>query len=286
MNTSLEKAEVLVEALPYIREFYGKTVVIKYGGNAMTCNELKRKVLLDIVLMKYVGMNPVVVHGGGPMVSQTMEKMGKKPHFVDGLRVTDAETMEIAEMVLAGKLNKELVSFLNQHGGKAVGISGKDGNLLLAEKKISSKGDLGFVGDVTGINPELVEVLIAKDFIPIICSIGVGKNGESYNINADYVAGKLAAVLKADKLVMMTDVQGIFQDYNDKDSLISTLPRKQAELMIAQGQIAGGMIPKVESCLTAVSGGVKKAHIIDGRMDHSLLLEIFTHQGIGTQVLE
>ncbi|MGM9572064.1 MAG: acetylglutamate kinase [bacterium] len=286
MNTSLEKAEVLVEALPYIREFYGKTVVIKYGGNAMTCDELKRKVLLDIVLMKYVGMNPVVVHGGGPMVSQTMEKMGKKPQFVDGLRVTDAETMEIAEMVLAGKLNKELVSFLNQHGGKAVGISGKDGNLLIAEKKVSPKGDLGFVGDVTEINPELVEVLIAKDFIPIICSIGVGKNGESYNINADYVAGKLAAVLKADKLVMMTDVQGIFQDYNDKDSLISTLPRKQAELMIAKGQIAGGMIPKVESCLTAVSGGVKKAHIIDGRMDHSLLLEIFTHQGIGTQVLE
>lgn len=286
MNTSLEKAEVLVEALPYIREFYGKTVVIKYGGNAMTCNELKRKVLLDIVLMKYVGMNPVVVHGGGPMVSQTMEKMGKKPQFVDGLRVTDAETMEIAEMVLAGKLNKELVSFLNQHGGKAVGISGKDGNLLLAEKKSSPKGDLGFVGDVTEINPELVEVLIDKDFIPIICSIGVGKNGESYNINADYVAGKLAAVLKADKLVMMTDVQGIFQDYNDKSSLISTLPRKQAELMIEKGQIAGGMIPKVESCLTAVSGGVKKAHIIDGRMDHSLLLEIFTHQGIGTQVLE
>jgi len=285
MESSLKKAEVLVEALPYIREFYGKTIVIKYGGNAMIREDLKNKVLLDVVLMKYVGMNPVLVHGGGPEVSQMMKKAGKQPEFINGLRVTDQETMDIAEMVLAGKLNKGIVALLNKNGSKAVGLSGKDGNLIMAKKMLVDKGDLGFVGDIEKINPEVIQVLIEKGYIPVICSVGVGHDGESYNINADHVAGELAATLKADKLIMLTDVQGIFQDYHNPDSLISTLSIQRAKAMIENGSIEGGMIPKIEACIRALEGGVAKAHIIDGRMEHSLLLEIFTVQGIGTEVV-
>lgn len=285
MEESLAKAKVLVEALPYIREFYGKTIVIKYGGNAMIRDDLKNKVLLDVVLMKYVGMNPVLVHGGGPAVSAMMKRVGKEPEFVNGLRVTDAETMEIAEMVLAGKMNKDIVALLNKNGGKAVGLSGKDGNLILTSKKNVPDGDLGFVGEIEKINPEVVQVLIEKGYIPVICSVGVGSEAESYNINADHVAGELAATLRADKLIMLTDVQGIFKDFSDPDSLISTLPIKEAEKMIESGGIAGGMIPKIEACIKALEGGVAKAHIIDGRMEHSLLLEIFTVKGIGTEVV-
>lgn len=286
MESPLEKAKVLVEALPYIREFYGKTIVIKYGGNAMIREDLKNKVLLDVVLMKYVGMNPVLVHGGGPEVSQVMKKVGKVPEFINGLRVTDQETMDIAEMVLAGKLNKGIVALLNKNGSKAVGLSGKDGNLITARKMEVPEGDLGFVGDIEKINPEVIQVLVDKGYIPVICSVGVGSDGESYNINADHVAGELAATLKADKLIMLTDVQGIFEDYHNPDSLISTLPVKKAQAMIESGNIAGGMIPKIEACVRALEGGVAKAHIIDGRMEHSLLLEIFTVQGIGTEVVE
>lgn len=285
MDNSLAKAKVLVEALPYIREFYGKTIVIKYGGNAMIDEDLKNKVLLDVVLMKYVGMNPVLVHGGGPAVSSMMKRVGKEPEFLGGLRVTDQETMEIAEMVLAGKLNKDIVALLNKNGSKAVGLSGKDGNLLVSQKRVSTVGDLGFVGDIEQVNPELVQVLIEKGYIPVICSIGVGREGESYNINADYVAGQLAATLQADKLIMLTDVQGILADYSDPASLISTLSVDVAQKMIEEGIIAGGMIPKIEACMQALAGGVAKAHIIDGRMEHSLLLEIFTVQGIGTEVV-
>lgn len=285
MEESLAKAKVLVEALPYIREFYGKTIVIKYGGNAMIRDDLKNKVLLDVVLMKYVGMNPVLVHGGGPAVSAMMKRVGKEPEFVNGLRVTDSETMEIAEMVLAGKMNKDIVALLNKNGGKAVGLSGKDGNLILTSKKNVPDGDLGFVGEIEKINPEVVQVLIEKGYIPVICSVGVGSEAESYNINADHVAGELAATLRADKLIMLTDVQGIFKDFSDPDSLISTLPIKKAEKMIESGGIVGGMIPKIEACIKALEGGVAKAHIIDGRMEHSLLLEIFTVKGIGTEVV-
>lgn len=286
MESPLEKAKVLVEALPYIREFYGKTIVIKYGGNAMIREDLKNKVLLDVVLMKYVGMNPVLVHGGGPEVSHVMKKVGKVPEFINGLRVTDQETMDIAEMVLAGKLNKGIVALLNKNGSKAVGLSGKDGNLITARKMEVPEGDLGFVGDIEKLNPEIIQVLVEKGYIPVICSVGVGSDGESYNINADHVAGELAATLKADKLIMLTDVQGIFEDYHNPDSLISTLPVKKAKAMIEKGNIAGGMIPKIEACVRALEGGVAKAHIIDGRMEHSLLLEIFTVQGIGTEVVE
>lgn len=286
VHSSLERAEVLVEALPYIREFYGKTIVIKYGGNAMIRDDLKEKVLLDVVLMKYVGMNPVLVHGGGPEISQIMKKVGKEPEFVNGLRVTDEETMEIAEMVLAGKVNKGIVSLLNKNGSKSVGLSGKDGNLIMASKRVIAEGDLGFVGDIEKINPEVVQVLIEKGYIPVICSVGVGTDGESYNINADHVAGELAATLKADKLIMLTDVQGIFKDYHNPDSLISTLSIEEAQLMIREGGIGGGMIPKIEACVRALEGEVAKAHIIDGRMEHSLLLEIFTVQGIGTEVVK
>ncbi len=294
MKNSLETAAVLIETLPYMQDFYGKTVVIKYGGNAMINNELKNSVIQDITLLKYVGMRPIVVHGGGPEITSVLNKFGKKTEFISGLRVTDEETVSIAEMVLVGKINTEIVNLLNRHGSKAVGLSGKDANLILAKKHFAevhengrvSMVDIGFVGEVESINTNILNTLIDSGYIPVIAPIGVGKNGESYNINADYVAGEVAGALGAEKLIMLTDVEGIYRDYQDKSSFISSLSLEEAQQMIAQGSIGGGMIPKVETCIKALQGGTGKTHIIDGRQPHSILLEIFTSQGIGTQVVK
>lgn len=292
MLSALEKANILIEALPYIKKFYGKTVVIKYGGNAMLNNDLKEKVIMDVILMKYVGMNPVIVHGGGPEINALLQRVGKKSTFVQGQRITDEETMEIVEMVLVGKVNKEIVALINQNGGKAVGFSGKDGTLIQASKKILTQlgpeeeelPDLGYVGDVRRINPEIVETVVAKGYIPIVAPVGVGEDGESYNINADYVAGELAAALKADKLILLTDVEGIMGQYGDKSTLISSLKTTEVSKLIKHGVISGGMIPKVQCCARAIEGGVATTHILDGRIPHSILLEIFTDEGIGTMV--
>ncbi|AJQ29169.1 MULTISPECIES: acetylglutamate kinase [Pelosinus] len=294
MKNSLETAAVLIETLPYMQDFYGKTVVIKYGGNAMINSELKNSVIQDITLLKYVGMRPIVVHGGGPEITSVLNKFGKKTEFISGLRVTDEETVSIAEMVLVGKINTEIVNLLNRHGSKAVGLSGKDANLILAKKHFAevhenggiSMVDIGFVGEVESINTNILNTLIDSGYIPVIAPIGVGKNGESYNINADYVAGEVAGALGAEKLIMLTDVEGIYRDYQDKGSFISSLSLEEAQQMIAQGSIGGGMIPKVETCIKALQGGTGKTHIIDGRQPHSILLEIFTSQGIGTQVVK
>ena len=283
LQESIGKANVLIEALRYIKEFHGKTIVIKYGGNAMIDEDLKEKVILDIVLMKYVGMNPVIIHGGGPEISQVMEKMGKEARFVQGLRVTDRETMDIAEMVL-GKINKGIVALINQHGAKAVGLSGKDAGLISAEK-YQTDVDIGFVGRVARIDPQIINVLDREGFIPVITSIGVGSDGQTYNINADSVAGEIAAALKAEKLMMLTDVRGIMKDQNDAGSLISTLKISDIQPLIESDVISGGMLPKVEACVTALRGDVRKTHIIDGRISHSLLLEIFTERGIGTEIV-
>lgn len=293
MFSILDKANILVEALPYIRKFHGKTIVIKYGGHAMVNAELKKAVMQDIILMKLVGMHPVLVHGGGPEITGMLERLSIKSDFVGGLRVTDAQTMEIVEMVLVGKINKEIVALINRLGGKAVGLSGKDANLIMAQKKLGIRRDeagqceqvdIGFVGDVEKINPDLVQNLMAEGYIPVVSPVGVGRAGESYNINADYVAGALAASLRADKLILLTDVQGIFEDFKDRDSLISELKTFEIPQKIAGGVISGGMIPKVECCAAAIEGGVNSSHIIDGRIPHSLLLEIFTDRGIGTMV--
>lgn len=294
MNGLVAKAEILIEAIPYIRKYFGKTFVIKYGGNAMINEDLKRAVMQDIVLLKFLGVNPVLIHGGGPEITQMLKRVGKQSQFIQGLRVTDAETMEIVQMVLVGKLNKEIVAKLNLLGGKAVGLSGQDANLLVAKKTIPTMPDdyqgevpdIGFVGEVTKINTDVLEELIASNYIPVISSIGVGEDGVSYNINADTAAGELAAALKAEKLVMLTDVEGIFEDYQDKGSLISALQVERAHQMINQGKIEGGMIPKVQACITALKSGVNRTHIIDGRQLHSMLLEILTDQGIGTMVVE
>lgn len=285
MKCEAEQAEMLAQALPYIRKYYGKTVVIKYGGNAMTNEALKVSVMKDVVLLRYVGMQPVVVHGGGPDVSGMMGRVGLKPEFVNGLRVTDAETMEIVEMVLAGKTNKGIVSILNQQGGQAVGLCGKDGNLLVARKALPGGVDLGYVGEVIKINTELVEILMREGYIPVISSVAVGGNGESYNINADHVAGELAAALGASKLIMLTDVQGVYRDFSDKSSLISTLSSGECEELLETERIGKGMIPKVEACVTALQGGVEKTHIIDGTIPHALLMEVFTDEGIGTMIV-
>ncbi|HEX6972497.1 MAG TPA: acetylglutamate kinase [Limnochordia bacterium] len=284
MDGLVEKANVLIEALPYIRTFFGKTFVIKYGGSAMGDPELKRAVMLDVILLKYVGLNPVLVHGGGPEIDHWMRRLGKEPSRINGLRVTDAETMEIVQMVLVGKVNQEIVSLLNRYGGKAIGLSGKDGNLIIAKKRVGDV-DLGHVGEIEKVNPQLIQVLSREGYIPVISSIGVGYDGESYNINADAVAGELAASLGADKLIMLTDVEGIYTDPTDEHSLISTLEVDRARRMIEAGQIAGGMIPKVEACVRAAEHGVPRTHIVDGRKLHSLLLEIFTDRGIGTMVV-
>lgn len=286
MSKQIDKAETLVEALPYIRAFSGKTVVIKYGGKAMVETELKEQFAEDVVLMKYVGVNPVVVHGGGPQISRMMKRLGKEPTFVQGVRVTDAETMEIVEMVLGGVINKEIVSLINRQGGKAVGITGKDGKLITA-RPLKTRGGhrnsgLGLVGVVESINPQVLASLEEACFIPVIAPVGVGKDGKTYNINADLVAGAIAASLKAEKLLILTDIVGIL---NDQKKLLPTLSKKELSRLIKRGVISGGMLPKVQACLTALEGGVSKTHIIDGRTRHALLLEIFTDQGIGTEIL-
>jgi acetylglutamate kinase len=291
MEDFISKAEVLMETLPYFRRFYGKTFVIKYGGNAMVDEELKESFAQDVVLLKYVGINPVIVHGGGPQIDQVLDRMGITSRFVRGMRVTDQETLDIVEMVLVGKVNKEIVNLVNQHGGMAVGLSGKDGGLILARKMnitVSDNGkppeiiDLGMVGEIVGINPRIIDSLDDNKFIPVIAPVGVGHQGETYNINADLVAGEIAEALHAEKLILMTDVEGV---KDRKGDLLSTLTEKQARKMIQDGVVASGMIPKVECCIEALKGGVGKTHIIDGRVKHAVLLEIFTKQGVGTEVV-
>lgn len=295
MQELIAKAEILIESLPYIRAFADKTIVIKYGGQAMVNKDLKKRVMIDIILLKYIGLNPIVVHGGGAEVTSLMERVGKKAEFVNGLRVTDKEVIELVEMVLVGKVNKEIVGLVNQYGGKAVGLSGKDSNLIIAQKRAPESMvvdgeekivDLGYVGDVVKINPEVVNTLSKQGYIPVIATLGVDLNGESLNINADYVAGELAAAISAEKLMLLTDVEGIFEDPEDEATLISSLPREQALDMIKRGKISQGMIPKVQSCLKALEHEVRRTHIVDGRIPHSLLLEIFTDEGIGTMVTE
>ena len=291
MENPIDKAKILVEALPYIRRFYDKTIVIKYGGSTMEEGRMKRSFALDVVLLKYIGLNPVVVHGGGPQIGEMLTKMGKKSQFIEGMRVTDGETMDVVEMVLVGKVNKEIVSLINQQGGKAVGLSGKDGRLISAKKlkltKSRGKGekpeviDIGMVGEVKAINPGVIKSLEKENFIPVIAPVGVGDKGETYNINADLVAGKIASALKAEKFILLTDVEGVM---DEKHRLIPTLHAKQAKQLIAKKVISSGMIPKVNCCLNALEEGVAKTHIIDGRVEHAILLEIFTDVGIGTQI--
>lgn len=286
-------AEVLIEALPYIRRFYDRQIVIKYGGAAMEDKTLIQSVMQDIVLMKYVGIRPIIVHGGGPRITAWMDKVGKVPEFVQGLRVTDAETVEIVEMVL-GSINKEIVSHINLHGGKAIGLSGKDANLILAERQQTQVTDengqeididLGFVGKIIGVNTESVTALDKGGYVPVIAPIGVGVDGQTYNINADTMAGEVASAFQAEKLIMLTDTRGILRDLSDNTSLIPTIRMRDVDALVKDGCIAGGMLPKVEACTTALMGGVYKTHIIDGRIPHSLLLEIFTEGGIGTEIV-
>ena len=286
-------AEVLIEALPYIRHFYDRRIVIKYGGAAMEDETLIHSVMQDVVLMKYVGIRPIVVHGGGPRITTWMDKIGKVPEFIQGLRVTDAETVEIAEMVL-GLINKEIVARINQHGGKAIGLSGKDANLILAEKQETQVTDengqqidvdLGFVGKIIGVNTESIMALDKAGYIPIIAPIGVGVDGQTYNINADTMAGEIASAFQAEKLIMLTDTRGILRDLSDTSSLMPTIHMREVNQLIEEDFIAGGMRPKVEACTTALMGGVYKTHIIDGRIPHSLLLEVFTEGGIGTEIV-
>jgi acetylglutamate kinase len=285
----IEKAKILIEALPYIRAFSGKTVVIKYGGKAMTEEALKNAFAQDVVLMKYIGLNPVVVHGGGPQINLMMKRLGLEPKFVKGVRVTDSQTMEIVEMVLGGMINKEIVTLINQHGGRAVGLTGKDGRLIRAKKvrggDASSEGDepidMGLVGEVEKVDPQVIRNLEQDRFIPVIAPIGADSEGRTYNINADWVAGAVAASLKAEKLLLLTDVKGIL---DEQGRLLPTISKKDAARLIKQDIIKEGMLPKVKAALSAVEGGVTKAHIIDGRVAHALLLEIFTDKGIGTEI--
>jgi acetylglutamate kinase len=277
----LEKAQVLSEALPYIREFTGKTVVIKYGGHAMEDPALADLFAQDVVLMRLVGMNPVVVHGGGPQISDLMRRLGKEPEFVDGLRVTDAESVDIVRMALVGKVNREIVAALNQHGSLAVGLSGEDAGLIKVEMRDER---LGFVGDVTSIDPSIVHKLINEELIPVIATVGVDELGQAYNINADTVAGAIALAMQAEKLVYLTDVAGIYADYADQSSLMSRTDVEGLEAMLASGAADGGMIPKLKSCALALRGGVRRAHVLDGRIPHALLLEFFTREGIGTMI--
>ncbi len=277
-------AAVLIEALPYLKQFYGKTVVVKYGGNAMVNETLKLQVMQDIALLHYVGIRTILVHGGGPEISAIMKQMGHEPAFVGGLRVTDADTMEIVEMVLAGKTNKGIVALLNKQGAKAVGLSGKDANLIVARKMDSEGGDLGYVGEVTQVNPDILNLLSQEGYIPVVSSVAIGHDGVSYNVNADHVAGHIAAAVQAEKLLILTDVDGLYRDFSDKSSLIGQMTLKEAEVMLESGAAERGMIPKLEACITAVEAGVPRAHLIDGRLPHSLLIEIFTDTGIGTMI--
>jgi acetylglutamate kinase len=283
----IQRAEVLIEALPYIRAFQGKTLVIKYGGAAMEQADLKEQFAKDVLLLRLVGIRPVIVHGGGPQIGALMKRLGKEPRFVGGMRVTDEETVQIVEMVLVGKINKEIVGLINLHGGRAVGLSGKDASLLRAKKRLhrlpdGSTADIGLVGEVEAVNPEPIRLLEENGFIPVIAPVGVGEGGETYNINADLVAGDVAAALFAEKLIHLTDVTGI----NGEDGrLVSTLTKRDAERLIKAGVIDGGMLPKVESSLRALTGGAQKAHIIDGRVPHAILLEVLTKEGIGTEIV-
>jgi acetylglutamate kinase len=292
MQELIDKANTLLEALPYIRRFSGKTIVIKYGGHAMADQDLKRSFALDIILLKSLGINVVVVHGGGPQINETLKRYGIVSEFVRGMRVTDAATMSVVEMVLTGQVNKEVVGHINQHGGRAVGLSGKDGNLLLCEKLLQEvKGedgsvdlvDIGFVGDVVKVNQELIQTLEHGKFIPVIAPVGVGENGESYNINADVVAGRVAGALRAEKLMLLTDVSGVKDRSGD---LLTSIELDQVPRLIDDGTISGGMIPKVECCVNALNDGVRKAHIVDGRVQHAVLLEIFTDGGVGTEIVK
>ena len=292
MQDLINKANVLMEALPYLKRFAGTTIVIKYGGHAMADEKLKESFARDVVLLKYIGLNPVIVHGGGPQINETLKKYGIVSEFVRGMRVTDAATMGVVEMVLVGQVNKEVVGLINQHGGRAVGLSGKDGELLLAEKMLQEvrqedgsieRVDIGFVGDVVHVNQALIDTLEQGKFIPVIAPVGVGAGGESYNINADVVAGRVAAALKAEKLILLTDVRGV----KDKQgNLLTGISVAEMRRLISDESIVGGMIPKVECCAEALVGGVKKAHIIDGRVEHAVLLEIFTDKGVGTEIVQ
>lgn len=291
MEKSIEKAKVLIESLPYIRKFYNKTVVIKYGGHAMVDDALKQSFALDVILMKYVGINPVIVHGGGPQISQFLKRLNIRSSYVQGMRVTDGETMDVVEMVLVGKVNKEIVGLINHFGGKAVGLSGRDGDLIRAQKmKIFKQTeaappeliDLGRVGEVTAVNATVLAALDAQGFIPVIAPVGVGEDGYSYNINADLVASAVASQLKAAKMILLTDVDGVL---DQKGQLIASLKSNEAKDLIATGGVSGGMIPKLTCCLEALESGVSKTHIIDGRLEHAILLEMFTDQGIGTEIV-
>ena len=283
LNDYIEKAKILIEALPYIKNFSGKIFVIKYGGSAMKNKSIKAAVMQDIALLKLVGIYPVIVHGGGNEISEMMKKMGIEPKFMNGLRVTNKETMEVVEMVLSGKVNKEIVNEIQKHDIKAIGISGKDGNTIIAEKKIIDSYDLGYVGEIKKINPEILWNLIENDIIPVLSPVGKDEAGDTtFNINADNVAAAVAIALKAEKLVYMTDVEGVLGDVNDNASLISSIALSEVPSYFENGTISGGMIPKVECCVHAVKKGVKRVHILDGRIEHSLLLEIFTEKGIGT----
>jgi len=287
-----DRAKVLIEALPYIRRFNRATIVVKYGGHAMVDEKLKKNFALDIILMKYVGLNPVVVHGGGPQIGQLLKRLSIESEFVDGMRVTDKQTMDVVEMVLVGKVNKEIVTLINQNGGQSVGLSGKDGQLITARKMkyYKHKGadqppeiiDMGMVGEITSVNSRILTDLLAGEFIPVIAPVGAGKRGETYNINADLVAGHIAASLKARKLILLTDTEGVL---GKEGKLISTIRMKDAPGLVEEGTIKGGMIPKIQCCLEALGGGVRKAHIIDGRKDHAILLEIFTKVGVGTEIV-
>ena len=285
MHALIEKADILIEALPYIQRLSGKTVVIKYGGNAMTQPALTRKIIQDIVLLKFVGMNPIVVHGGGPDINAALKQYQIEPKFHNGLRITDADTMGIVQMVLTGKINKDLVATMNDLGGKAIGICGKDANLIRVEKKESTDGvDLGYVGNIVDINTSLLELLTNDQYIPIIAPIGCGPKGESYNINADTAAGAIAAHMKAEKLIYLTDIDGIRQNPDDPDTLIYQIGQREIEALIDNQTITGGMIPKVQSCLDALNGGVNATTILNGTIPHPILLEIFTDSGVGTMV--
>ena len=285
MDEVLAKAEVLIEALPYIQRFNRKIIVVKYGGSAMVDENLKKQVIQDVTLLKLVGFKPIIVHGGGKEISKWVEKTGMKPEFVNGLRKTDEPTMEIAEMVL-NRVNKSLVQMVSELGVHAVGISGKDGGLLKVEKKYSQGQDIGFVGDVKEVNPKIIYDLLDGDFLPIICPIGYDDNFDTYNINADDAACAIAKALNAEKLAFLTDIEGVYRDFEDKSSLISELTASEAKKLIEQGIAGGGMIPKLNNCIDAVENGVSRVHILDGRIAHCLLLEIFTNKGIGTAILD
>ena len=288
MVSNLQKAKILVNALPYIKKYYRQTIVIKYGGSAMVDKTARKQFIKDVVLMKYIGINPVIVHGGGPEINEMLKKVGKESKFIAGNRVTDEETVEIVEMVLSGKVNKGIVADINKYGGKAVGLSGKDGNMVFVEKKFAEadgeKIDIGFVGEIKEINTEVIKLLEPNDVIPVISSIGVDKNSQTYNINADYVAGAIAGKLQADRLVFLTDVDGILLDYNNKQTLIDEIDVKKVNDLIEREIISGGMLPKVTTCLDAIENGVENVVILNGKLEHSLLLELFTEEGAGTLI--